>query len=88
MILWIYLIIINFTAFIIWCLDKHYAIVKHRRISEKALFTLALLGGSFGSLCAMQLVRHKTRHRYFKIGIPLLLLLQIFVICYISKNIL
>ncbi len=72
----IYLILINVIAFIVWCADKHFAKTNHRRIPEKVLFFWALIGGGLGSLCAMQMVRHKTKHWYFKIGIPLIFAAQ------------
>jgi len=85
MYLTIYLIIINILSFIVWCADKYFSKKKCRRISEKALFLWALAGGSIGSLCAMYTVRHKTRHWYFVIGIPLILILQAAIIIYIMK---
>ncbi len=87
MIAGIYLITVNLIAMIIWCLDKHYAKTGHRRISEKALFLWALAGGSLGSLCAMHMVRHKTRHWYFRIGIPLLIVIQAALLIWIYKKI-
>ena len=74
--LWIYLIVVNLIGFIVWCLDKYYARKDKWRVPEKVLFGWALIGGSLGCLCAMRLVRHKTRHWYFAIGIPLILALQ------------
>ncbi len=88
MYLFIYLIIINILAFIVWCADKYFARKQMRRVSEKALFLWALAGGSLGSLCAMHMVRHKTKHLYFVIGIPLILTAQVLAIVYIlSKTI-
>ena len=48
-----------------------------RRVPEKTLFALALLLGSAGALFAMRVFHHKTRHWYFKYGIPAILLLQL-----------
>lgn len=79
----IYLTIVNIATFVVWCLDKHFAKSNHRRISEKALFLWAIAGGSLGSLCAMHMIRHKTRHWYFVIGIPIILILQAATIIYI-----
>ena len=87
MYLLIYLLIINIAAFIVWCADKYFARKQMRRISEKALFLWALLGGSLGSLCAMHMVRHKTKHLYFVIGIPLILALQAAVLIYLLPKI-
>lgn len=60
--------------------DKKRAKRKQYRISEKTLFIIALLGGSIGSIAGMQLFRHKTKHWYFQIGMPLILILQILIL--------
>lgn len=49
---------------------------KARRISEKALFLWALLGGCAAMYATMLSIRHKTNHKRFMLGLPLLLLLQ------------
>ena len=48
-----------------------------RRIPEKVLFGAAWLGGAPGCLAGMYLFRHKTRHWYFRWGMPLILLIQL-----------
>ncbi len=57
-------------------IDKRRARRHMWRISEKTLFFTALLGGSVGTLAGMYAFRHKTRHWYFVIGMPLILILQ------------
>ena len=58
--------------------DKRRAKIQGaRRVPEKTLFALALLLGSAGALFAMRVFHHKTRHWYFKFGIPAILLAQI-----------
>ena len=47
------------------------------RIPEKTLFLSAILGGSIGAIAGMQLFRHKTKHRTFVIGMPVILSVQI-----------
>ncbi len=86
MYLFIYLVIINILAFIVWCTDKYLAVKQKYRISEKALFLWALAGGSLGSLCAMHMIRHKTKHLCFVIGIPLILTAQVLAIAYILQK--
>ena len=71
-ILWVWLICINCIAFLVYGLDKKKAKARHRRIPEKTLFLLALLGGGIGCLGGMYLLRHKTKHLSFVIGIPLI----------------
>ena len=76
----IYLIIINIISVIITVLDKYRAIKHQYRISEKALLTLSIIGGSVGMYFTMQLIRHKTRHLKFMLGIPLIIILQIILV--------
>ena len=72
-----YLVVINLISFIVFGVDKHKA-RKHRwRVPEKVLFLLAIIGGSVGSIIGMYTFRHKTRHWYFVIGMPLILILQL-----------
>ena len=79
-ILWIYLVVINIVALALYGADKRKAKKHAWRISEKALFLVALVGGSVGALLGMLIFRHKTKHWYFVIGIPLILALQIFLL--------
>lgn len=80
----VWLVFINLVTFLVFGLDKLKAKRKAsrpstRRVPEKTLFLLALLGGSAGALLGMRAWRHKTLHRSFRIGIPLILLLQIVI---------
>ena len=72
-----YLAAINLLTFCVYGADKRRAkIPGARRVPEKTLFALALLLGSPGALLGMQVFRHKTRHWYFRYGIPAILLAQ------------
>ena len=73
----IYLAAINVITFIMFGADKARAAKGRWRISEAALILAALLGGSIGALAGMRIFHHKTRHRKFTIGIPVILALQI-----------
>ena len=73
----VYLLLINIVAFALMGVDKSRARRHAFRISEKRLFISALLGGSIGAIAGMYTFRHKTRHWYFVVGMPLILLLQI-----------
>ena len=73
----IYLAAINVITFIMFGADKARAAKGRWRISEAALILAALLGGSTGALAGMRIFRHKTRHRKFTVGIPVILVLQI-----------
>ena len=73
----VYLAAINLLTFCVYGDDKRRAkIPGARRVPEKTLFALALLLGSPGALLGMQVFRHKTRHWYFRFGIPAILLAQ------------
>lgn len=79
----IYLVIVNLLGFGLMGADKRFARAHTRRVPENVLFVTALLGGSLGSWIGMYVFRHKTRHWYFVIGMPLLLALQVLLGCYI-----
>ncbi len=72
-----YLLLLNLIAFAAMGIDKRRARRDSWRIRERTLFLLAILGGSLGSILGMRLFRHKTKHWYFKFGMPLILILQI-----------
>lgn len=77
----IWLILINLTTFLVFGFDKLKAKYKEthehaRRVPERTLFLLAALGGSLGALLGMKVWHHKTLHKAFRIGIPLILILQ------------
>lgn len=75
-ILFVYLFLMNLIGFLSMLIDKRRARKKDWRIRERTLFLLAILGGSIGSLSGMYIFRHKTRHWYFVLGMPLILFLQ------------
>jgi uncharacterized membrane protein YsdA (DUF1294 family) len=58
-------------------IDKSKARRQAWRIPEKVLFLISLLGGSVGTWAGMYIFRHKTKHWYFVVGMPAILLLQI-----------
>ena len=64
-------------TFIAFGLDKWKARHKKWRISEATLLWLAVLGGSVGALLGMRVWRHKTQHKKFVIGVPLILIVQV-----------
>lgn len=75
-ILFVYLFLMNLIGFLSMLIDKRRARKNGWRIRERTLFLLAILGGSIGSLSGMYIFRHKTRHWYFVLGMPLILFLQ------------
>ena len=83
----IYLIAVNVVAFILYGADKQKARKKKWRISEKALLGIAVIGGSLGAILGMYVFHHKTKHWYFRYGLPLILVIQILVVWFIMKKI-
>jgi uncharacterized membrane protein YsdA (DUF1294 family) len=75
-----YGLVINVIAFIIMYYDKHMAVKHKSRVPEKRLFLLAAIFGSVGIWGGMYLFRHKTKHMKFVLGVPLILIIQIFII--------
>lgn len=73
----IYIIIMNVVGFFIMGIDKRKAEKHAWRIPEKTLFLVSLIGGSIGTLLGMYVFRHKTKHWYFVIGMPLILIIHI-----------
>lgn len=78
--IFIYLIIINIIGFLAMGIDKSKARRKEWRIPEKGLFLLAILGGSLGTCAGMYIFRHKTKHWYFAIGMPAILVLDLILL--------
>ena len=81
-----YLIVINILTFAVYGIDKWKTKQGSWRISEATLLMLAVIGGTIGALLGMQVWRHKTMHKKFKYGLPLILLAQIALIYLISNN--
>ena len=80
-----YLIVINVVTFLVYGIDKWKAKQGSWRISEATLLMLAVIGGSIGALLGMKVWRHKTQRKKFKYGLPLILIIQIILIGYLSK---
>lgn len=76
----VYLVIINIAGFAIMGIDKKRAIRGAWRISEASLFAFALLGGALGCTLGMNHFRHKTKHWYFKYGMPAIFIMQVFLL--------
>ncbi len=72
-----YFVIINAMGFALMGIDKYKAKKRAFRIPEATLFTIAVIGGSIGSIIGMYTFRHKTRHRSFVYGMPAILFILI-----------
>ena len=72
-----YLLVISVAAIWMTLSDKKRAMKNKYRISESSLLVVALFGGAFAEYCAMRIIRHKTLHKKFMIGLPLIILLHL-----------
>jgi uncharacterized membrane protein YsdA (DUF1294 family) len=72
-----YLLLINIITLILYGIDKWKAKHNMWRIPEATLIILAAVGGSIGAFAAMKLFHHKTMHKKFYIGVPVIIILQI-----------
>jgi len=81
--LFAYILLINIISFFYLGLDKLKAQLKRRRISEKTLWILTLIGGSIGSLLGMNYFRHKTKKISFQAGIAVILALQVVLVVWL-----
>lgn len=77
--------ILNVITFLVYGIDKWKAKKEKWRIPESTLLLLAVVGGSIGALLGMKVWHHKTMHKKFKYGIPLIIVLQIGVLGYLLK---
>ena len=75
-----YLIFINIVGILSMYLDKYFAKNNMYRISENNLFIIAIIGGSIGSIIGMYKFRHKTKHKNFTMGLPIILVIQLFLL--------
>lgn len=73
----VYFVIMNIAGFAIMGIDKNKAKKNAWRIPERTLFLFSILGGSIGTWAGMYAFRHKTKHWYFIIGMPVILILQV-----------
>lgn len=80
-----YLIAVNIGTLLIYGLDKLKARRGQWRTPESTLLLLALIGGSIGAWCGMQLFRHKTQHKKFKYGIPAILIIQFLLALWVCR---
>ena len=83
-----YLLAVNITSFLLYGIDKYKAKKGRWRISEATLLLMAVIGGSIGAWAGMRLWHHKTMHKMFKYGIPLILIMQIALVAYLHTIIL
>ena len=81
-----YLLAVNIVTFLLYGIDKYKAKKNKWRISEATLLTMAAIGGSIGAWAGMRLWHHKTMHKMFKYGIPVIIIFQVALAVYLLIN--
>lgn len=75
-----YLMVINIVSFALMGIDKNRARKNKWRIQEKTYFILSFFGGAIGAVLGMIVFRHKTQHKSFYVGIPMLYIINKIII--------
>ena len=83
-----YLLAVNSLTFLLYGIDKYKAKKGRWRISEATLLTMAAICGSIGAWAGMRTWHHKTMHKKFKYGIPVIIIMQIALVAYLHTIIL
>ena len=83
-----YLLAVNSLTFLLYGIDKYKAKKGRWRISEATLLKMAAIGGSIGAWAGMRTWHHKTMHKKFKYGIPVIIIMQIALVVYLHTMIL
>ena len=83
-----YLLAVNIASFLLYGIDKYKAKKGKWRVSEATLLMMAVIGGSIGAWAGMRLWHHKTMHKKFKYGIPVIIIMQIALVAYLHTIIL
>ena len=82
-----YLGLINIISFMVYGLDKLKAKQGKWRIPEATLLLQAIIGGSIGAWCGVKVWHHKTLHKKFRYGIPLIITLQTAMVLYLYQDV-
>ena len=80
------LLAVNIATFLLYGIDKYKAKKAKWRIPETTLLLLAVLGGSIGAWVGMLIWHHKTMHKKFKYGIPIIIIMQVALAVYLHTN--
>lgn len=82
----IWIVFVSLLAVLLTVIDKRNARLHRRRVRERSLFVTALFGGSAAMYITMRILRHKTLHKRFMLGLPLIFLLQCAALYFLIKN--
>lgn len=80
----VYFLIMTIIGYVSMGMDKAKAKKHAWRIPEATLFSIAILGGSIGSILGMYHFHHKTKHWYFVIGMPVIFFIQLAIAVYLT----
>lgn len=83
----LYIAVISFFSAMLTILDKYLAVVHKWRVPENILLIFALLGGGVSEYVVMKMIRHKTQHKKFMIGLPIIILIHLAIIIIIELKI-
>lgn len=81
------IVLLNLITFIVYGIDKLKARKNKWRIPDSTLMLLAIIGGSIGALLGIKVWHHKTLHRKFRYGIPMIILAETALVIYFTVNI-
>lgn len=79
------LISLNILTFVVYGVDKWRAAHNRWRIPEATLLGLAIIGDSMEALLGMKVWHHKTKHKKFVLGLPLILIAQLVIVCIVIR---
>ncbi len=85
-IIFYYLLTINIITLIVFVVDKQRAIYNEQRVPERALWLLALMGGSIGAIVAMELAKHKRRKISFVLVLAIIMLIQVALVYFYLRQ--
>ena len=83
-----YLLAVNIATLFLYGSDKYNAKKGRWRISEATLLLMAVIGGRIGAWGGMRIWHHKTMHKMFKYGIPVIIIFQVALAIYLHTIIL
>ena len=81
------IVLLNLITFVVYGIDKLKARKNKWRIPDSTLMLLAIIGGSIGALLGIKVWHHKTLHRKFRYGIPMIILAETALVIYFTVNI-
>ena len=81
-----YLIFANLFAAGLVLYDKRAARKGSWRVRERTFLIAAAIGGSIAMLLMMRLIRHKTRHAKFSVGVPVIIVAQIAIVLFVWRR--